>query len=260
MAGLPPEASASLTYGPVSEPVARAETLVAHARGKRAEATQRLDAATQAHESAVRERSQIEGWLRSSRADRQARRRDARDRAELLVARGLAETDSRPATRPGLMFFDAGFCMVSDPVSIVAALLEAAITLSRADLGNVQLCEPGGGPLRIAAQHGFGSEFLNFFDVVDDQRSACGLALAQHRTVQVDDVAASHVFDGGSARDVVLGAGVRAVRSIPLVDGHDGLLGVMSVHYGRPHRPDPVEQNILAALAAAAARRLVVTA
>jgi hypothetical protein len=233
---------------------------VAHARGKRAEATQRLDAATHAHEKAVRERSQIEGWLHSARADRQARRRDAWDRAELLVARGPAQTESHSATRRGLTFFDAGFCMVSDRASIMAAVLEAAIMLSRADLGNVQLCESAGGPLRIAAQYGFESEFLSFFDVVDDRRSACGLALAQHRTVQVDDVAASHVFDGGSARDVVLGAGVRAVQSIPLIDRQRGLLGVLSVHYGRPHRPDPVEQNILAALAAATVRRLALAA
>src|SRR5262249_46844662 len=164
---------------------------------------------------------------------------------------------SRTAARRGLIFFDADFCLVNDRTSIVTALLDAAITLSGADLGNVQLCESAGRGLRIAAHHGFESDFLSYFDVVDDDRSACGRAMTDHRTVQVDDVARSAVFDGGLARDVVLDAGVRAVRSIPLVGDDRDLLGVLSVHYRRPHRPDLAEQNILSTLASAAVRRLV---
>src|SRR5262249_47362362 len=104
---------------------------------------------------------------------------------------------------------------------IVDALLEAAITLTRAELGNVALCGPGEGSMRLAAQQGFELDFLNFFDVIDDSWSACGLALAERRTVQVYDVASSHVFDRGLARAAVdpvarrrEGAAGRAVRAL----------------------------------------------
>ena len=245
----------SVDFGPVSERVDRIERLIAHAQDKRVEAAQRVSVARRARENAARERADTERWLGEVRADRQARRRDAADRAGPLLDAGVADSVSA-GRRRRLMFFDADFCMVSDPASITTALLDAAIALGRADRGNIQLFDPDRGGLRIAAQQGFESEFLNFFDVVDDDRSACGMALAQLRTVQVEDVTRAAVFDGGPARDVVLGAGVRAVRSIPLVDDELGLIGVMSVHYGRPHRPAQVEQNILAVVAAAGARRL----
>jgi hypothetical protein len=67
---------------------------------------------------------------------------------------------------------------------------------------------------------------------------------------------ASITAAGGPARDVVLGAGVRAVRSIPLLDEDHDLIGALSVHYGWPQRPNRVEQEILAVVAAAGGRRL----
>jgi hypothetical protein len=48
--------------------------------------------------------------------------------------------------------------------------------LSGPDRGNLQLVNRAAGGLRIVAEHGFGSEFLEYFAVVDDDRSACGRA------------------------------------------------------------------------------------
>lgn len=73
----------------------------------------------------------------------------------------------------------------------------------------------------------------------------------------MQDVAHSAVFDPSPNRDVMLAAGVRAVRSIPLLSPDGFVLGIFSVHYRRPHRPDAAEQNILAALGASAVRRLL---
>lgn len=254
MTGLPTVAQSWVEFGAVSERLDRAERTMAHAHNKRVEAAQRVSVARQARESAARERADTQRWLHEIRADRQARRQGAVDRAGSLLDAGVADSVSA-GRRRRLVFFDADFCMVSDQASLTAALLDAAISLSRADRGNVQLFDPDRGGLRIAAQQGFDSEFLSYFDMVSDDRSACGMALARHRTVQVDDVASAAVF-GGPARDVVLGAGVRAVRSIPLLDEDRDLIGVLSVHYGRPYRPNPAEQNILAVVAAAGGRRL----
>jgi hypothetical protein len=55
--------------------------------------------------------------------------------------------------------------------------LAGGITLLAADLGNLQLLDPATRRLRIAAQRGFGSEFLTHFADVDDASTACGRAL-----------------------------------------------------------------------------------
>ncbi|MEU4695168.1 GAF domain-containing protein [Actinoplanes sp. NPDC023714] len=147
--------------------------------------------------------------------------------------------------------------LLADPAAAIAsALLDAALTLSHATKGNVQLVDPESGGLRIVAQCGFEREFLDHFALVRAEDSACGVAFATVRTVHVRDVACSAIFEGRLAREVVLRAGVRAVRSIPLSTPDGRLIGMLSVHYPEPFEPGPVEQRLLEALAAAGARRL----
>jgi hypothetical protein len=49
---------------------------------------------------------------------------------------------------------------------LFAKTLEGALTLAGADRGNIQVLDPVTGTLRIAAQYGFGAEFLDYFAVV----------------------------------------------------------------------------------------------
>src|SRR5262245_12197245 len=62
------------------------------------------------------------------------------------------------------------------PGSLLDKALDGALSLSGAERGNVQVVHPETGSLTIAAQHGFGTEFLDYFAVVDDDGSACGRA------------------------------------------------------------------------------------
>lgn len=117
------------------------------------------------------------------------------------------------------------------------AALDAAIAMSRADKGNVQLRLSELGALTIAAQRGFASDFLNFFAYVSDDASACSLAMRSGERVIVEDVAASEIFAGQPSRDVLLAAGARAVISTPLMSSGGALLGVISTHFSEPHRP-----------------------
>ncbi|MEV6302745.1 GAF domain-containing protein [Actinoplanes sp. NPDC051861] len=215
-----------------------AEELAARARRRYAEARRIGVEAARKHEAAER-------WRRRFEADLQARWQDVQRRAEAITA---------GATKPGLSLFDADFCQVSDPDAISAALLSAALALTRAPMGNVQLAAEDG--LRIAAQHGFDADFLEHFAFVRGRDSACGVALAESRAVHVHDVEQSEAFPAGPSRDAVLEAGVRAVRSIPLIGDGGTLLGVMSVHYRTPHAPSPAERSLLTTLATAGARRL----
>jgi GAF domain-containing protein len=113
-------------------------------------------------------------------------------------------------------------------------VLEGALSLTGADLGNVQIRHPDGG-LRIACQHGFGREFLEYFAVVDDEGAACGRAAAQRSQVVIVDVDADPRF--APHREIAAASGFRAVQSTPLVDADGRLVGIVSTHFRRPHRP-----------------------
>jgi hypothetical protein len=228
----------------------RARRLRLRAAESHARALRQARQARTAREAAISDRRGVQVLLRGLEADDRERRRAVRRWTDLIAGGGP------DADRRGLAFFDADFCLVSDRTAMTGALLAAALRFSRAQMGNVQLFDAETGGLRIVAQQGFGPEFLRYFARVDDDRSACGVALIQARTVQVHDISQSKVFDVGPTVGVLLDAGVRAVRSIPLTGPGGEMLGVLSVHYARPHDPGATEQRLLAALADAAVRRL----
>jgi hypothetical protein len=144
-----------------------------------------------------------------------------------------------------------------DAIAVCQRALSTALTLSGADMGNVQLVGPATGALRIVAQHGFGRRFLDFFSAVDGNESACGQAFQAAQPVWVSDVSTSPVFAGSEARRVVLGAGVRAVASVPVLDARGDVRAVLSVH-GRDQAIWTAErQRQLAGLALATSRELV---
>lgn len=109
--------------------------------------------------------------------------------------------------------------------------LDAAISVASADFANIQLVHPIGRGLELKAQRGFSDSFVNYFEFVEDRNTACAVAFAERRPIVVPDVASSAVFAETEALAVVLEAGVRAVKSTPLVDRSGEILGVLSVHY-----------------------------
>jgi anti-anti-sigma factor len=102
-----------------------------------------------------------------------------------------------------------------------------------ADMATVQLADPESGVLKIVAQEGFRRRFLDFFELVHDEESACGVALATGHPVWVPDVAESPIFAGTPSRDVMLRAGARSVASVPVKAG-DGRMVVISAHRRKP--------------------------
>src|SRR5215471_1535281 len=135
----------------------------------------------------------------------------------------------------------------ADSSSLLHDVLDAAIEITGADMGNVQLLDQG--VLKIVAQRGFEKPFLEFFDSVREGNAACGAALLRGERVIVEDVSTSPVFAGSPARDVVLAAGVTAVQSTPLIARSASLIGVFSTHFRQPHRPDDRELRLLDLLA-----------
>jgi hypothetical protein len=127
--------------------------------------------------------------------------------------------------------------------SLLAKALERALDLAGADRGNIQVLDQASGSLRIAAQHGFGAEFLDHFAVVDDDRSACGRAARQRAQTVIVDVNVDASF--APHRDVAASSAFRAVQSTPLIERTGRLLGVVSTHYPRPYSPSARDLEVL---------------
>lgn len=113
--------------------------------------------------------------------------------------------------------------------------LEGALALIGGDRGNIQTRELTNGSLRIAAQCGFDSEFLEYFAIVEDDTSACGRAATARSQTVIIDVREDPAFE--PHREIAAASRFRAVQSTPLVDPTGRVRGVISTHYRHPHRP-----------------------
>lgn len=119
-----------------------------------------------------------------------------------------------------------------DLESVLPRVLEAALSLTGADFGNIQLVEPATGALRIVAQSGFSTEFLEYFAAVDDAHSACGRAARECSQIVIADVGTDPDF--APHLDIAASAGFRTVQSTPLADQSGRLVGMVSTHFRLP--------------------------
>lgn len=133
-------------------------------------------------------------------------------------------------------------------------MLDAAMEITRAGKGYIQLLDASSGALTISVQRGFDDRFLTFFGTVhNDSASSCGAALSSHERVVLEDVTQSPIFAGLPALEVMLEAQARACQSTPLVSSKRKVLGMLSTHFERPHRPDERELRLIDLLARQAA-------
>ena len=115
---------------------------------------------------------------------------------------------------------------------ILDCVLDAALSMSSADRANIQLVEDG--ELVIKGQRGFSKAFLDYFRILGDSNTACRMAWKNQRLVIVPDITSSAIYSRG-ALEALLDDGIRAVDSVPLLTDSGRMLGVLSVHYCRPH-------------------------
>ena len=129
-------------------------------------------------------------------------------------------------------------------------IVAAAIAVTGADKGNLQLLDAEAGTLRIAAQHGFAAPFLEpFARVSAGEAAACGTALRAGGRVVVEDVRRSEIFAGQPSLDAFLEAGVSALQSTPLVSSSGQVFGMISTHFREPRRFAERELRLLDLLA-----------
>ena len=180
-----------------------------------------------------------------------------RSSAALLRALGREELARRPEQFAAWIRFDLDepqvarrlyevtrdLRQVSRMGSLPAKVLDGALALAGADRGNVQILDPVTGSLKITEQRGFDAEFLDYFAVVDDDRSACGRAARERTQIVIADVNNDATF--ASHREIAAASAFRAVQSTPLLDRTGRLLGVVSTHYPRPRRPSERDLEIM---------------
>ncbi len=179
-------------------------------------------------ERVVRLQSRAARTLRANGRDSEA------DRAQQFAARSRLILDDPQATRQ-MHALTRGLSEISHTNLLLERALGGAMSLIGGDFGNVQICDPANGSLRIAAESGFGSEFLDYFAVVEDDGSACGRAAHQRSQTVIVDVNQDAAFT--PHREIAAASRFRAVQSTPVVDPTGRLRGVISTHYRRPHYP-----------------------
>lgn len=158
---------------------------------------------------------------------------------ELAATRGLHDLGTR-------------LLLHHDLPSLLNEVLAAAKRIAGADMGTIQLLDADGA-LRIHAQDGFTSEFLDFFSKVSQEEAVCGTALARGERVIVRDIEECDFLATTAALDILRRAGVRAVQSTPIVNRAGTPIGMFSTHYRTPTEPGERELRLLDLLARQAA-------
>ncbi len=148
----------------------------------------------------------------------------------------------------------ASFVQEGDFESILYNILKAAIIISGAYKGTLQLLQPGSGRLEMAAQLGFEQSYVDFFSSMPhDNAGICTKALQQEERIIVEDIMKSPVYINTPALDIHLAAGVRAVQSTPLISRIGKVVGILSTYWDRPCYPGDQMQRYIDLLAGQAA-------
>jgi PAS domain S-box-containing protein len=177
----------------------------------------------------------------------------ARKHAEEALRRSQMQLESDLDAMTRLQKLGTLFVSERNLGVVLEAIVDAAVAISRADFGTIQLLDPQSSVLKIVAHRGFPRSWIDFWDRVSAGRGTCGTALTRGERIIVDNVEESPIFAGTPALEIQLKAGVRAVQSTPLISRSGAIIGMFSTHYKLPHRPDDRILQLLDLLARHAA-------
>ncbi len=135
---------------------------------------------------------------------------------------------------------------------MLGEIVDAAIHISDADFGCIQLVDSKSSNLRMVAARGFPRWWVDFWNKVPTERGVCGVSLERGQRVIVEDVQHTSIFSD-KVLDVQRRTHVRAIQSTPIMSRSGKILGVFSTHYRKPHRPDQRTLRLLDLLARQAA-------
>ena len=137
--------------------------------------------------------------------------------------------------------------------TLIEAILDTAIDLTGADKGLIQLFDAGPGLLRLVAHRGLEKPFLDYFNLVSEDRPFFGEALGRKTRVIVEDFSAGAAESDSRDLEILLAAGIYAAQATPLIGRSGGLLGLISTCWGKPVTLDENKLRLFDLLARQAA-------
>lgn len=169
-----------------------------------------------------------------------------RARAEEIVAADLRDTQL-------LQELGARLVTEGDIQTLYQEILSAAIALTHADAGTVQILDNATQELLTLASRGFSrTVFEHFYRLDASSNTSCGIALRTGERTFIDfDVPASEDPDGSCRMHVE--AGYLSAQSTPLIARSGRAVGMVSTHWHDRRRPSDRELRFLDLLARQAA-------
>ncbi len=128
-------------------------------------------------------------------------------------------------------------------------VVEAAAKIMKSDVCTVQILHPDrgiAGELQMLASTGLDAHGIEYWKWVrGDSGCTCGEVLRTGRRAIAEDVETCLFMAGTHDRDVLLGGGIRAGQTTPLITREGKLVGMISTHWGQPHKPSERELRML---------------
>jgi signal transduction histidine kinase len=144
-----------------------------------------------------------------------------------------------------------------DVEGLYEKILDAGVAIMRSDCASMQMLYPErgkAGELLLLAFRGFDPEAARFWHWVRaDSDCTCGIALRTRDRFIEPDVAGSAAMAGTADQAALLRAGILAAQSTPLRSRAGEIVGMISTHWTRPHRPSERDLLLLDILARQAA-------
>jgi len=141
-----------------------------------------------------------------------------------------------------------------DDAVLYQQILDAAITLMRAEFGSIQMIDETNGDLLLRATKNYSPESVEFWRVIShDSETTCGSAFRNGERTIVPDVQAADFLRGTEHLRHYLLNGMFAVQSTPLTTGGRRVIGMISTGWREPHEPGERELRFLDILARQAA-------
>ena len=142
----------------------------------------------------------------------------------------------------------------SNPESLYAQILDAAMELMASDAASVQMLDADHASLTLLASTHFHSDSAAFWQTVSvGAASTCSRALRHNERVVVGDIDACEFMSGTQDQQEYRRSGIRAVQSTPLRSRSGRPLGMISTHWRTPHIPTDEEFRFFDVLARQAA-------
>ncbi len=157
-----------------------------------------------------------------------------RKRVDDLLARTRAELQQQVADLQRLHALSSRLLELADIPRQLHAILETLIDLHASQGGAVMLRMPDGGPLEIGALAGLSDAQAGTLKTLLDEGTSWHVAITERRRVVQDDGDAAF-------RPLADALGRRGVHCTPLAGPGGEILGVITLFFDVPHRPDERE-------------------